>query len=172
MSIQCNCGGVIKENDPRFAELKEYIDSLAGTQGKTMPVLQEAQKIFGFLPIEVQKFIATELDIPLSEVYGVSTFYSQFNLEPKGIHKISVCLGTACYVKGSQAVLDKLADELQVEVGQTTNDGLFTLEATRCLGCCGLAPVMMIDDEVYGKLEDISVIPEILEKYYNQRLPK
>lgn len=167
---KCNCGGVILDNDPRFAELKAYIASLADTKGITMPVLQEAQRIFGFLPLEVQKFIALEIGVPLSEVYGVATFYSQFHLQPKGKHRISVCLGTACYVKGAQALLDKLAEELSVTVGETTPDGLFTLEATRCLGCCGLAPVMMIDGEVYGKLEDLSAISGILENYYDQRL--
>ncbi len=167
----CNCGGVISASDPRFVQLKEFIDSLKakGTKGLTMPVLQEAQKLFGFLPLEVQKFVADEIDVPLAEVYGVSTFYSQFNLTPKGKHKISVCLGTACYVRGGQAVIDKVSDELNVAVGETTSDGLFTLEATRCLGCCGLAPVMMIDDHVYSKLEDVSVIPGILEKYYDEQ---
>lgn len=169
---KCSCGGVISDNDPRFAELKEYISSLEGTKGITMPVLQEAQRIFGFLPIEVQKFISKEIDVPLAEIYGVSTFYSQFNLTPKGKHKIAVCLGTACYVKGAQALLDKLAEELQINVGDTTPDGLFTLEATRCLGCCGLAPVMMIDEEVYAKLDNVGVVPEILQKYYEQRLPE
>ena len=169
---KCSCGGVISANDPRFEELKEYIDSLKDSKGITMPVLQEAQRIFGYLPLEVQKFIAKEIGIPVSEVYGVSTFYSQFNLTPKGKHKIAVCLGTACYVRGAQAVLDKLAEELNINVGDTTPDGLFTLEATRCLGCCSLAPVMMIDDEVYAKLDNISVIPGILQKYYEQRLPE
>ena len=159
---QCNC---IKADDPRFAELKKYIDSLKGTQGITMPVLQEAQHIFGYLPLEVQKFISEETRIPIAELYGVSTFYSQFHLTPKGKHKVAVCLGTACYVKGAQAVLDKCCDELSVNVGGTTTDGLFTVEATRCLGCCGLAPVMMIDDDVYAQLGDVSVIPDILGKY-------
>lgn len=166
---KCNCGGVINENDPRFEQLKEYIDSIRDSKGITMPVLQEAQRIFGFLPMEVQKFVSREIGVPLAEIYGVSTFYSQFNLTPKGKHKISVCLGTACYVKGAQAVIDKVSDELNVSVGETTNDGLFTLEATRCLGCCGLAPVMMIDEEVYAKLEDLSAIPKILEKYYDEQ---
>lgn len=169
----CNCGGVISDNDPRFVELKEYIDSVKETKkGLTMPVLQEAQKIFGFLPLEVQKFISKEINVPIAEIYGVATFYSQFNLTPKGAHKISVCMGTACYVKGSQAVIDKLSEELEVNVGETTADGVFTLDATRCLGCCGLAPVMMIDEDVYAKIEDVAVIPEIIQKYYEQRLPE
>ena len=129
-----------------------------------MPVMQEAQAIFGYLPKEVQQFIADGLGVTLSEVYGVATFYAQFVLEPQGEHVIGVCLGTACYVKGSQAVLDRLAEELNVPVGKTTADGKFTLNATRCLGACGLAPVMMIGDEVYGRLTP-DEIPAILAKY-------
>jgi NADH:ubiquinone oxidoreductase subunit E len=147
-----------------FKQLKTYMDSIKDSQGVLMQTLHKAQDIFGYLPIEVQKFISKEMDIPLAEVYGVATFYTQFSIEPKGKHKIGVCLGTACYVKGSQLVLDKLAKELNIKVGSTTEDNLFTLEATRCLGCCGLAPVMMIDDEVYGKV-DPKNIPDIIAKY-------
>ena len=144
--------------------LRKVIEEHKGQPGATMPVLQAAQEIFGYLPEEVQIMVAEGLDIPLSEVYGVATFYSQFSLQPKGEYVCGVCLGTACYVKGSQKVLDKLCSELGVEVGQTTKDGRFTVQATRCLGACGLAPVMMINDEVYGRLtpEDI---PDILAKY-------
>ena len=154
----------VKANEKNFIELKEYIETVKGANGNLMPVLHEAQEIFGYLPIEVQKFISSELDVPLAEVYGVDTFYTRFAIEPKGKHKIGVCLGTACYVKGSQLIMDKLSKELNIKVGQTTPDNLFTLEATRCLGCCGLAPVMMIDQDVYGKLEP-KKIPEILGKY-------
>jgi NADH:ubiquinone oxidoreductase subunit E len=147
-----------------FAELKEYIDSVKNSQGVTMQILQKAQGIFGYLPIEVQQFISDETNIPLADIYGVVTFYTQFSTEEKGKHRIGVCLGTACYVRGSQAILDKIVDELNVEVGKTTEDKLFTLEATRCLGCCGLAPVMVIDEDVYGKLDTSKVIG-ILKKY-------
>ncbi|NLK64098.1 MAG: NAD(P)H-dependent oxidoreductase subunit E [Tissierellia bacterium] len=147
-----------------FAELKEYIDSVKNSQGVTMQILQKAQGIFGYLPLEVQQFISDETNIPLADIYGVVTFYTQFSTEEKGKHKIGVCLGTACYVRGSQEILDKLSDELKVSVGKTTEDKLFTLEATRCLGCCGLAPVMVIDEDVYGKLE-AKKIPDILKKY-------
>lgn len=166
MQDQCACGDCkISPDDERFIKLKTYISSLQGVNGITMPVLQEAQRIFGFLPLEVQKFVAESIDVPIAEIYGVATFYSQLNITPKGKHSIGVCLGTACYVRGAQVLLDKVIEELGVEVGQTTADGLFTLEATRCLGCCGLAPVMVIDDDVYGNLDDSSVIPEILTKY-------
>nr|WP_300093525.1 NADH-quinone oxidoreductase subunit NuoE [Sedimentibacter sp.] len=154
----------VRANEKQFIELKEYIDSIRQSQGILMQTLHKAQEIFGYLPIEVQKFIAHEVDVPLAEVYGVATFYTQFSITPKGKHKIGVCLGTACYVKGSQLVLDKLSKELKISVGGTTDDNMFTLEATRCLGCCGLAPVMMIDGDVYGKLEP-KKIPEILAKY-------
>lgn len=154
----------VKKHESQFKELKDYIDSLKGTTGILMPTLHKAQEIFGYLPLEVQKFISEETNTPIAEIYGVATFYTQFSIEPKGEHTIGVCLGTACYVKNSQLVLDKLASELKVKIGQTTDDGLFTLDATRCLGCCGLAPVMMIDDEVYGKVDPKNV-PEILAKY-------
>lgn len=146
------------------AQLDAIIAEYKGTSGALMPVMQQAQDIYGYLPIEVQQFIAEGLNVPLEQVYGVSTFYAWFNLEPKGQHLIRVCLGTACYVKGSQNVLDELAKQLNIEPGHTTPDEKFTLEATRCLGCCGLAPVMMIDDQVYGRLKPADV-KGILETY-------
>ncbi len=152
------------EMKEKYVQLDEVIAKHKGTPGALMPVLQEAQNIFGYVPMDVQQIIADGLGTTLSEVYGVATFYAQFSLEPKGEYVVGVCLGTACYVKGSQKVLDKLCEVLEVPVGKTTADGKFTLNATRCLGACGLAPVMMINDEVYGRLvpEDI---PGIVEKY-------
>ena len=155
----------IGADDKRFVELKEFIDSLEGISGISMPVLQEAQHIFGYLPLEVLKFISKEVGVTIAELYGITTFYSQFYLVPKGKHKIGVCLGTACYVRGAQAVLEKMKAATGISVGGTTEDRLFSLEATRCLGCCGLAPVMMIDEDVYAKLDDTSGIPGILENY-------
>ena len=152
------------EMKEKYVQLDEVIAKYKGTPGALMPVLQEAQNIFGYVPMDVQQIIADGLGTTLSEVYGVATFYAQFSLEPKGEYVVGVCLGTACYVKGSQKVLDKLSEVLEVPVGKTTADGKFTLNATRCLGACGLAPVMMINDEVYGRLvpEDI---PGIVAKY-------
>ena len=145
-------------------KLLAVIESLKNEKGAVMAALHKAQDIYGYLPIEVQKEIARGLDVSLEEVYGVSTFYSQFSLEPKGQYVCGVCLGTACYVKGSQKVLDKLVEELQIDAGRPTADGKFTIQATRCLGACGLAPVMMINDEVYGRLTP-DEIPGILATY-------
>jgi NADH:ubiquinone oxidoreductase subunit E len=148
------------EAQAKFDELDAYIAKMKGVPGPLMPVMQKAQDVFGALSFEVQEFIAARMDIPMSDVYGVATFYSQFALEPKGEHIIGVCMGTACYVKNSENILNALADELQTGPGLTTKDGQFTLEATRCLGCCGLAPVIMVDDQVFGRLkpEDIAGI--------------
>ena len=145
-------------------ELISFIEEQKKKPGPLMPVMQKAQSLFGALTFDVQELISEQLEIPMSDVYGVATFYSQFALEPKGKHIISVCMGTACYVKNIEKVMEKLVDELGIDPGETTSDGQFTLEATRCLGCCGLAPVMMIDDQVYGRL-DASKVPGILEKY-------
>ncbi len=147
-------------------KLREYIAANKDVQGSLMPIMQEAQEIYGYLPIEVQKIIADSLNIPLEEVYGVATFYAQFTLNPKGQYRIGVCLGTACYVKGSQNVFDKACSELGIGSGDVTDDGKFSLEATRCIGCCGLAPVMTVNDDVYGRLTADDV-PKILEKYKN-----
>ena len=144
--------------------LFEMIDRRKDEKGAVMPILQEAQEIYGYLPIEVQTMIAERMDVPLEEIFGVSTFYSQFALTPKGKYEISVCLGTACYVKGSQDILDKISEVLEIEPEDCTPDGKFSLTACRCVGACGLAPVMMINDEVYGRLTADDV-PEILAKY-------
>ena len=134
------------------AQLPAVIEKYKDVQGALMPVLQEAQQIYGYLPIEVQIMIAEGLGVSLSEVYGVVTFYAQFSLNPKGQYPIAVCMGTACYVKGSHAILERLERKLGIEVGGVTPDGRFSLEATRCIGACGLAPVFTIGDDVYGKL--------------------
>ena len=145
-------------------QLLAVIDKYRGTKGALMPVLQEAQEIYGYLPIEVQKIIATRMGISLEEVYGVSTFYSQFVLNPKGDIAIAVCLGTACYVKGSGDILDKITQILGLPSGSTTPDGKYSLEATRCIGACGLAPVLTINNEVYGRL-GVADVEGILAKY-------
>jgi NADP-reducing hydrogenase subunit HndA len=145
-------------------QLDAVIEKYRGTKGALMPVLQEAQEIYGYLPIEVQKHIALKMGVSLEEVYGVSTFYSQFVLNPKGDVSIAVCLGTACYVKGSGDILDKITQILGLPSGSTTPDGKYSLEATRCIGACGLAPVLTINNEVYGKLT-VADVDGILAKY-------
>ncbi|GFN34879.1 NADH-quinone oxidoreductase subunit NuoE [Tepidimicrobium xylanilyticum] len=151
-------------NEEKIKDLKVFMRENKGKKGLLMSVLHKAQESFGYLPIEVQKLISQELKIPLSEIYGVATFYSQFSLIPKGEYKIGVCLGTACYVKGSQEILDKLKEVLGIDVGQTTPDRKFSIDATRCLGACGLAPVLTVNEDVYGKLKPDDV-EEIIEKY-------
>lgn len=145
-------------------QLKEVIAARKEQPGCLMPVLQQAQEIYGYLPIEVQAIVAEGLGISLSEVYGVATFYSQFRLNPKGIYRISICLGTACYVKGAAKVLEAVERKLGIQVGECTPDGLFSLESCRCVGACGLAPVMIINDEVFGRMTPEQV-PVILEDY-------
>ena len=146
------------------AQLMQVIADHKEQPGALMPVLQQAQEIYGYLPLEVQEMISLGLDIPLEEVYGVVTFYSQFSLYPKGQYKISVCLGTACYVKGSGEVYSRLQERLGIGSGECTPDGKFSLEACRCIGACGLAPVMTINDDVYGRLS-VDEIEGILAKY-------
>jgi len=145
-------------------KLLEVIASYKDVKGSMMPILQEAQGIYGYLPIEVQKIIARETGVSLEEIYGIVTFYSQFKLNPDGQYAIAVCLGTACYVKGSGDLVDAISKELGVAVGSTSSDGKYSLEATRCIGACGLAPVLTINGDVYGRLT-VADIPEILAKY-------
>lgn len=144
--------------------LLKIIDEHRHIKGCLMPILQKAQDIYGYLPIEVQTIIAEELQIPLEKVYGVVTFYSQFSLNPKGKYRISVCLGTACYVKGSGDIFNKLQDTLGIASGECTPDGKYSLEACRCIGACGLAPVLTVNDEVFGRLT-VDDVPTILAKF-------
>ena len=146
------------------ARLNAVIEKHKGEDGALMPVMQEAQEIYGYLPVEVQQIIAKGLAVPVEKVYGVATFYSQFALTPKGKYKISVCLGTACYVKGAQDVLDRICHVLGIGPDECTEDGKFSIEACRCIGACGLAPVLTINEDVYGRLEKTDV-DDILKTY-------
>ena len=143
----CNC----KEMTAKFAQLDEIIEKHKDERGALIPILHEAQEVFGYLPYEVQ------------EVYGVVTFYSQFSLKKKGKYKINVCMGTACYVKGAGDILGKFLERLSIDVGECTPDGKFSLDSCRCIGACGLAPVVTINDEVYGRLT-----PEQVDEIMNQ----
>ena len=162
---EANCAACETLGTPeQQAKLHEVIAESKSTPGCLMHILQEAQAIYGYLPMSVQKVIAEELGISLSEVYGVVTFYSQFSLTPKGKNRISVCLGTACYVKGADKVLEEVEKELGIKCGECTEDGLFSIDSCRCVGACGLAPVMMIGEEVYGKLT-ADKVKGILDSY-------
>ena len=151
----------------KYAEIANIIDLYKDKEGSLIQILHLAQEINGFLPLGLQTFIADSLDIPLSEVSGVVTFYSFFSTKPRGKHTIRVCMGTACYVRGGKKIVEGIKDKLGVEIGDTTDDGMFTFEVARCIGACGLAPAMMIDDVVYKQV-NVNKLNAILAKYYNE----
>ena len=157
----CQCA---RMDDPRTEELISWIEAHRQEPGLALPALQKAQELYGYLPAEVQRVVAEQLHKPLAEIYGISTFYSQFTLAPKGRNQISVCLGTACYVKGSGRIFELLQQKLGIQDGGCTPDRRFSLDACRCLGCCGMAPVIMINGDVYGNLTG-EELDTILAKY-------
>jgi NADH:ubiquinone oxidoreductase subunit E len=148
----------------KYAEIANVIDLYKGKEGSLIQILHLAQEINGYLPLDLQIFIADKMDIPLSEVSGVVTFYSFFSTKPRGKHTIRVCLGTACYVRGGKKIVEAIQEKLGVQVGDTTQDGKFTFEVARCIGSCGLAPAMMIDDVVYKQV-NVNKLNSILAKY-------
>ncbi|MDR1774057.1 MAG: NAD(P)H-dependent oxidoreductase subunit E [Clostridioides sp.] len=152
------------EKNEMFKELEKYIDSLPTKEGALISVLHTAQGIFGYLPEEVQAFVADKLELPLSKVYGVVTFYSFFTTEPRGEYVINVCMGTACFVRGAGDVLAEFEQELGIKAGETTEDMKFTLGSLRCVGACGLAPVLTVNDKVYGHCTPQQV-KDILAEY-------
>ena len=137
-------------------ELRAFINELEDSHGATMPIMQKAQEIYGYLPVEVQLIISEELSVPLADIYGIATFYSQFTLNPKGKTKVVVCMGTACYVKNAQGILEKICETLGCKAGSITEDGEYSVEGAHCVGACGLAPVIFINEDVYGKLPNDS----------------
>lgn len=153
-----------ERDEIRRRELDEVIEAYQGQEGALIPVLQKAQEIYGYLPEDVQERIARGLKVSISEVYGVATFYSLFSLKPVGEFKIGICMGTACYVKGAADLVSKVNEKLGIKVNETSPDGKFTLEVTRCIGACGLAPVMTVNKDVYGRLTK-DEISGIIEKY-------
>lgn len=159
------CSNKLKKE--MYDELKKYIAELKEKNGSLITVLHKGQEIFGYLPQEVQEFIAKELELPIAKVYGVVSFYHFFSMVPKGKYPVSVCMGTACYVRGAEKVLNSIKNYLGIDVGETTEDGLFSLDALRCVGACGLAPVVLIGKDVYGK-ENVKDMKKILEKYRKQ----
>jgi NADP-reducing hydrogenase subunit HndA len=163
MGSQNNTVPFVGTKEQETALLKVITDH-KDDKGALMPILQKAQEIYGYLPIEVQTIISNEMNVPLEKIYGIVTFYSQFSLSPKGKFNVSVCLGTACYVKGSGDIFNKLQDLLGVSDGNCTEDGKFSLESCRCIGACGLAPVLTVNEDVYGKLS-VDDLEGILAKY-------
>jgi NADP-reducing hydrogenase subunit HndA len=157
----------VKITDQQMSDIIAIVDKYRDDKGALIPVLHEVQEYFGYLPIEVQKVISDELHIPLAEIYGVVTFYAQFSTQPKGKYTVSVCLGTACYVKGSGKILEKFENILGVKAGEVSDDGMFGIEACRCIGACGLAPVATVNGEVYGRLVQADV-QTICDKYMNE----
>lgn len=163
--MACKKQGVpFNGTEEQKSRLMKVIDDLREQPGCLMPIMQHAQEIYGYLPIEVQTMISDATGEPLEKIYGIATFYAQFALQPKGKYRISVCLGTACYVKGSQGIYDKISELLNIGEGECTPDGKFSLDSCRCVGACGLAPVMMVNDDVYGRLTP-DMVKDILDKY-------
>ena len=158
---QCKCKG------KKDLFLETLFQKYLPEKDNLIQMLNEVQEHYGYVPMHVQKELSEFLNVPMAEIYGVVTFYSRFSLEPQGKYKISVCLGTACFVKGSQKIMDRLVDRLKIKEGETTKDGLFTIEQTRCVGACGLAPVFTVNGEVYGKasVQKLDqVLDELIEK--------
>ena len=147
-----------------FPEVDEFLVGLADKSGALIPTLHRAQEAYGYLPKEVQLYVAQKLKIPAAKVYGVATFYSLFSMEKRGQYRINVCMGTACYVRNAEALLKEFANELKVEIKATTEDGLFTVDGVRCVGACGLAPVVMVNDKTYGRVVPADV-KGIVEEY-------
>lgn len=165
-TITCCCG-CSQDEQELLGRIAELAAEYKGKEGSLIQVLHMAQGIYGYLPLEVQEVIAETLDLPLSEVSGVVTFYSFFSTQPRGEHTIRVCLGTACYVRGGKKIVERLKDLLGVEVGDTTPDRKFTFEVARCIGACGLAPAMSIDDHVYKQVNP-DKLEQILARYYEK----
>ncbi len=155
---------VKNEHDEKLSKLNEVIEEFKSQPGALIPALHKAQQIYGYLPEEVQYHISQGLKVPLADVYGVVTFYALFTMQPRGEHNIGVCLGTACYVKGAGELVNKIRDEIGIKIGEISDDRKFSLEGTRCIGACGLAPVVTINDEVHGRL-NADQLGELLEKY-------
>ena len=158
-------GKYSKKNGALYKQLKQVIESKKDLREPLIEILREAQEIFGYLPREVQEFVAEEMQIPVGRIYGVVTFYNFFSMEPRGKHIINVCTGTACYVKGAPRLIQQLEEILEIKMGETTKDGLFTLTSVRCVGACSLAPVFVIGEDTYGRIENRDQLIKILDEY-------
>ena len=161
--MACECGGQGEKE-----VLQKLLEKYTQDKSNLIQILNEVQEKYGYIPKLAQEEISKYLSIPMAEIYGVITFYARFSLKPKGKYNIAVCLGTACFVKGSEKVLDRVKELLKIDVGETTKDGLFSIEATRCVGACGLAPVFKVNEEVYGKATP-ELIDKVIEEYKNKK---
>ena len=157
----CSCGNEVKDE-----KLEKLLKKYTTDKSNLIQILNEVQEAYGYIPESCQKGISEYLELPMAEIYGVITFYSRFTLKPKGKYNVAVCLGTACFVKGSEKLLDRVKEKLGIDVGETTADGKFSIEATRCIGACGLAPVFTVNEEVHGKAT-VATVDEVIEKYKN-----
>ena len=165
MSDECSaCQGGQEKN---IKDMQELLSEYTNDKSNLIQILNEVQEKYGYVPKFAQLEISKYLNLPMAEIYGVITFYSRFSLEPKGKHRISVCLGTACFVKGSEKILERVKEKLGINAGQTTEDGKFSIDAIRCIGACGLAPVFLIDDDVHGRAT-VDVVDQVLEEYKNK----
>ena len=162
MGNKCKCG-----NDCKDEKIEKILSKYEKDKSNLIQILNEVQETYGYIPEDVQLEISKYLGIEMAEIYGVITFYARFTLKPKGKYNIAVCLGTACFVKGSEKVLDRVKQKLGIDVGQTTKDGKFSIDATRCIGACGLAPVFTVNEEVYGKATP-EMVDKIIEEYKNK----
>ncbi len=156
-------------NNVLYERLRTVIQEKKDLQNPLIEILRQAQEIFGYLPMEVQEFIAKEMNLPVSKIYGVVTFYNFFSMKPRGKHMVNVCLGTACYVKGASRIVSLLEDILGIKMGETTPDNLFTLSAIRCVGACSLAPVIVIGEDTFGRLETRKQVSDIIDRYKSDK---
>ena len=166
-SISFKMGNERCEGCDESSEMQDILNKYVQDKSNLIQILNEVQEYYGYVPEKAMLEISNYLSIPMAEIYGVVTFYSRFTLKPKGKHHIAVCLGTACFVKGSEKILDRAKERLGIDVGETTKDGKFSLEATRCVGACGLAPVFTVNNEVYGKAT-VKMLDEIIDKCMNE----
>ena len=162
MSGKCMC-----RNEKKDEKIEKILSKYSKDKSNLIQILNEVQETYGYIPEDVQLEISKYLGMEMAEIYGVITFYARFTLKPKGKYNVAVCLGTACFVKGSERVLERVKQKLGIDVGQTTEDGKFSIEATRCIGACGLAPVYTVNDEVYGKATP-ELVDKVLDEYMNK----
>lgn len=161
----CSCS---EQEQPQYQELDKFIEDLPEKKGHLVTVLHKAQSLFGYLPREVQQFVASRMGESLATVYGVVSFYTFFTMVPRGKYPISVCMGTACFVKDAEAVVDMFKKELNIEIGEVSSDGLFSIDTVRCVGACGLAPIILVGEKVFGNVVP-SQVPEIIAEFTSPR---